>query len=215
VRACGALQAARPSRADGGLPSVPRARDRACVDNHHSRVDDTGVMHWFGGSVGLVAPRCRCTSPDDASIGAVPLLAAKCPAVRNRPRSPTIARMVAAPMSPIPRIAVRWSRARRGPHAAGFRWRGMRRSHPRQSCSSCLAISRRAASTAVAGRSCGFSDRQTACWWPAPARNSLRWHPLRAWEVHPRPQPDDLMTARAAQAGARVPRLAAITAACG
>lgn len=33
--------------------------------------------------------------------------AAKCPAERNRPTSPTIVKIVAAPMSPIPKMAVR------------------------------------------------------------------------------------------------------------
>jgi hypothetical protein len=79
-------------------------------------------------------------------------VAAKCPAERNRRRSPTIARMVAALMSPIPKMPVSvepwaWSASCRRVSTAG-----MRRLHQRQSSSSCLAISRRSVSTSVAGR---------------------------------------------------------------
>ena len=50
--------------------------------------------------------RCRFLGPDEASIGAVPLWRAKCPAVGKRRMSPTRPMMIAAVDGPIPWIAV-------------------------------------------------------------------------------------------------------------
>ena len=62
---------------------------------------------WLSLRFPLGLSLCRFLLPEDASIGAVALYEAKCPAVGNRPMSPTDPRIMAAPIGPIPRISHR------------------------------------------------------------------------------------------------------------
>ena len=56
------------------------------------------LPRWFN--------RCRFFSPEDASIGAVPLCRAKCPELGKRRMSPVRPMMIAAINGPIPNTSV-------------------------------------------------------------------------------------------------------------
>ena len=63
-------------------------------------------MAWFDCRSPRGFNRCRFFGPDDASIGAVPLCRAKCPAVGKQRTSPTRPTMIAAINGPIPNTSV-------------------------------------------------------------------------------------------------------------